>query len=73
MVRFAFATDAWRWETEIMSLPALVIDAAVLGRTWQRLDRVAEALFADGVKVCGKTNIGTKSFCRDKAFHVVGN
>lgn len=52
-----------------MSLPALVIDAAVLGRMWQRQDRVAVALFADGVKVFGKTNIGTKSFSRDKAFH----
>lgn len=46
-------------------------DAAALGRTARRLDSVASALFADGVKVFVQTNIGSKSFSGDKMFHAL--
>lgn len=54
-----------------MSLPALPIDAAVLGGRDGVWTQWLWALFADGVKVSGKTNIGMKSFCRNKVFRAV--
>lgn len=53
-----------------MSLPASLLMLLL----WDGCDGVWAvwlwALLADGVKVFGKTNVGMKSFCRNKVFFV---